>query len=514
VLGTCVALPSGPMPELSRPPLAEPSFHGFPRSSGTSQRPAGIMANPPFAPVPDLTHVGLQLLPDKSQYLVNFTTFERVVLPACPIEDTEWELEVEEDGCVLSDGTRRLCCKDLFALSLVSKGEGQAYFVQIGDASPKRLQDVLAERKLCEFSVQFGEPPIVQNLRCLRSRLSSHGCFIWWSLPSVVSALKLRTDQGKTTKWIYHLWHAWSRFLGDLKLKGPHLRRSNTGRDEDLKNLEDFPSVSSCGLIALLGRWCGTPRSAGGLANEEDRKVCKGVLNSLLQRLADTACTLVLFNDKEASWTPPASPEGDNDVNLQVVNGRINLETFERLDRELFRHIFPQGYTEVFDKQAYPVLDFMLQLAQGGKKLQWLYAQVVWSIACHFDEVVAKLHDPWAQLGGGRRAQHPPRRAMAVGELRVAAHKWMGCWRERRRALLAYQMGLKAALSDQQFLSIAVDCSRVGDRSTMLGALTLPDNTAGWAPPQATLKTQKTPLHLARFDSEKLPQIWSAEIIY
>lgn len=323
---------------------------------------------------PHRDHVALQTVLGKGSFLLHALTFERVKLPG--EEDADWRLGLDAQGyAFVADGARRLQAADLFQMKLfVCEGSEVERIVALPDGSRIPLAKAIQEGRVCEFKLTFGQPAADHDLVCMRLRRGSHGCQVWWSLPSVLSALKLKAGGGKVSKFLYHTWGAWGRFLAAMGLGANHLRSASSAPQNGAEGVADFPAVSSMALVGLLIRWVGAQRAEGGLSSDEDRQVCVAFLAALLRDAIEPEYTLELFHDKTAAWVPPGFPEGDDEFYLTVKNGVVSMLELRADKPHLVEALFPTGTVDTMGGDdgsgcSISLLALLAAVAKGGEEV-------------------------------------------------------------------------------------------------------------------------------------------------
>lgn len=439
--------------------------------------------------VPDAAFVAIQCVGDDRWFLANFATQERVQLPPPP-PPYDWMVVLDSHGFAGAlSGTELRRAADMFELKLCEGAGRDIKYVCKGDDHPRPLQELFSERILCTvgLALKLGE---YRTLQVLRFRLVNHGCVLWWSLPALHAAAGLQSDKVQS-KWVYHNLDSWSKWLSKLQIVGQvHLRRVCTKdsvssgvselMDGRAARLHEFPAVSTVALLALLVRLSADARHAGGLRRQEDRDNIGALLSGLIDRMPP--CDFQLAEDDAVVWEPPCYPEGDPQKEFTVVvrSKCVDMAALRVACVQMHTYLVGAGIEPDGDAPLVDVLK--ATFSYGGRGVVY-FKQLVWNVGMVLDEIIRLECDPWGA------EDDPMSRCESAGvppsyRLQPSDPEW-GQWRARKQALLKYHIGTKEAFRNEVFVSMSVDISRVGGRSTLLGVLASPSGKAAWMPPQA-----------------------------
>lgn len=468
-------------------------------SAGRAQLVRMTERTPPPA-LPDGPFVLLQLAETGPARLGNVATQECVILPPPP-EGGEWHVAMDADGfAVCHAGATRRKAIDIFSRVLRLPAPGaSALRVTVGQGPVQLLSDMFCQREHCELGVVLGEYSAEQQLDVLRFRFKNHGCLVWWSLYSIYTTAALEAD-GRPGKWVYHSITGWFKFLEKCGISpAVHLRRSqmkdrpNEADESDpalsvqSRRLHEFPAASTMAMIALLVR-SSQEHHMGGMKAVSERRRMKGLLVSIFQRFRNRKVHIRIFDDGDAAWSPPCPPEGEAEFVLQAFDGGIRLADVEELCPRMFA-AFVGSDTFEHCCGSISIADALESLFRCSYRNPSSYfKQLLWQVGMALDALIASEFDPWgegvvddspddAYMGGATDVPHSCL-------LHPSDDSWRQ-WRSRNFQLLKYLKGLQHNFADEPMVSMSVDISRVGGRSTMISAIAKPDGVAGWAPPQA-----------------------------
>jgi len=124
------------------------------------------------------------------------------------------------------------------------------------------------------------------------------------------------------------------------------------------------------------------------------------------------------------------------------------------------------------------VSSLLVACCEGGRPMRGAYFQLAWALASHLELALKSKAN-----GMTNHAKLRPGKKSRVSPLAHAQAKHFAESRDRR--LHQYHHACHAAFSQQQFLGLTLDFSRVGHHKTGLACLSSLDNVLAWCPPQA-----------------------------
>ena len=346
--------------------------------------------------------------------------------------------------------------------------EGNQEVTWLSDLQQKRVQNLEAS---------LGTPPtLVSDLTVSVWSLPQKGARVWWSMPALYYALDPKAHDGHAGQWCGHGWAAWTSLAQKLQLDPVHARLQqthNNGIDNlgleqsESDRLLQEKSLSSIALLGQVGRFCSDNRRFC-MRSEIGKACCRHFLVAFLAKpvlgLLEIPWTLFLKPD---AWAPPSLPTGRLPIKLSIKFGEVDLEPVMasgRVAEAVFKALGFEGRRHL----KAPVPDMLVKLSTVGPAF-WLFRHLVIRLGCICDEVHA---NDFLSSGIARKLQDGSRNSVEQGFTRY----WVA--------------GVKHFV-DPHFLSIAIDGSRVSQKSTMAGIMCLPSNMSMVIPPQASGPNQQ-----------------------
>lgn len=303
---------------------------------------------------------------------------------------------------------------------------------------------------------------------------------IFWNLYDILSGLDIEVGSRGKSKYVYTMWASWESFFQRTGMPGV-LRRSapvSKGlKDSEVEGSHScaFPTLGTCGVIALLARWSfADSKKRGGLTHEEDKAKCRQFLESFLRVLPERGWAMFLFRSGYCN-NFPLLPDGSGPFKVQVGKcGFVTMAPFHDMadQRQDFRVIsaMPGEVAHLMD-----ILQTMVLLGDPGGSG---FAQLCHSIGNMLDKSVAGRVD---------KGIHEEEVQVMVNDCMVLSATGTD-WSSKAavdRSLLAYLSDSFRMLRGQQHISFALDKSRVCGVAVANGCVVLPTNEAFWCVPQA-----------------------------
>ncbi|CAK0789936.1 unnamed protein product, partial [Prorocentrum cordatum] len=330
-----------------------------------------------------------------------------------------------------------------------------------------------------------------EDLTVSKFALPRHGCYLYWSVPCLYDAFGFkRGDESKAAektkhKYINKRWNSWASSVSALGISG-FLNGKVSGESEDDDKLAidssrvlRFKSVSSVCLIAWMGRMGRANVQSGGLQDSDEREAVKQFLTTLVSH--------VLFRPGGYKFVFFASDAHLDDFG--VLHGQKPFSLVVK----------PDG-----------AVDFggLAKLAKTNRKASNLLNAIQYDVLCNslvvnFNDMMVRLFAYPAKHVAVKSffMQMAVRVGQAVDEhlLDLAAKSSQGVVAKAGLVMelveenvdpdhqnYLYTMAAKDVMKSRgcQFLSGAVDKSRVQTFGLETGVFALPDNRAFWAPVQ------------------------------
>lgn len=158
-------------------------------------------------------------------------------------------------------------------------------------------------------------------------------------------------------------------------------------------------SVSSCGLLALLCRWCAISKSGGGLNDNDDRAACDKVLESIMFKfqetnLKDFLVTVQLVEKWSSRWPRPLDPEIPS-FKVHIVDGVCDFKELFELGTRRAPLTIARKWCRLMECLVDAVgpavgLQRFLLFVVRQPGLQPMFAQIVVGITCRLDFAMAR----------------------------------------------------------------------------------------------------------------------------
>ena len=328
--------------------------HSSPPSSSMPNR-SSAAAELPLQLLPHQGRVLIDCSPQSGPtFLIHTVTLERYLLP-----DGRWEAVYDSDGfaalgnlddddaapIVLEDSLRRqLYLEDGCVLRVIER-------VPDGRVQSWSLTNKM--QHYTELGVVSHHGPLFLSNRWTVYLLSwpRMGFHFFWCTNDIYKALQLKTYQGIPSKWAFTASESWARAILELGCQGVHVLPSIHARtpvhdpSHDHAPVAFLPNItmSSLGLVVMLGRWAFLSSRRGGLNGMGSKAAARDLLEGLVrgQSLTKLRWTFKLvFSDSWAHVWPRTQPSGD--VTLPIAaDSSIDLSIWIRMAENLGSNSIP-----------------------------------------------------------------------------------------------------------------------------------------------------------------------------
>jgi len=322
------------------------------------------------------------------------------------------------------------------------------------------------------------------------------GSKVWWSLSTLHSSLGLR---GVPSAWYHRSWVRWSRWLSQLCLDEPHLRRavatSQSSQPAEFVRAElDKPvfkhrllpaySASTVALLALLTKWS-LPHSFGGRSRDDAYYTSFERFGTSLMELVcagktiDLVCVLGLVT----LCYPGLRPQGLQRVTLVIENGFVDMTPVVDSGVEVAQSL--AAWCNI--SRPVFIMDLLRALLKVGRSGANLFKQILMQVGDVLESFCLSC-----VVEGSNSAACPVSLSAEISarsqqrlKRKLVDRLAQKLEQDVELTLLKYFHSGHQAFSGAQALSIACDLSRVSKRETACSVLCLPNNTAMIGPPQA-----------------------------
>jgi hypothetical protein len=402
---------------------------------------------------------------------------ERKELPASKFI---WCLHFDTAGLAyFVSGEQRLWSSQLFNKSVLNI-EGELFVVK-GPEDVVELQQHRASHG--EESIQIDVPLGTARLRCFRMRTSWGGAYFFWCIKTLFGLVHLDTKM-KPDQWKRAWWEWWGKDIAkhgfDAKLHCRLPMETAIASSASAKVVEPIEGInhrvlpvaswSTYGLLLLLCR-LGAP-SASKLARSKRGPAAQDhkwrlLLAMILAYSIVAPLTFTLFLGGSSVCKPGLTCVGSCPVDVVCQGGSIDVTPLRASTRgsALLRQL------EVDGAGSAPLANFMVDLYCQGKPAQDVFKQMICNVGLAIETYVSgALLD---------------RSVAAANVLRPRAGITAVCsFGQSQRDRFKYYMCSRRSFRTWQYLSIAVDATRLMKRSIFLGWASLPSGLGCWLCPQ------------------------------
>eukprot|EP00971_Amphidinium_carterae_P093223 1844765-Amphidinium_carterae.3 len=389
----------------------------------------------------------------QGQWVVCAQTHEVLLLP---VAVEPWTLHYASDGLAfvrsgettvwVSSLQRHLVLQDGARQQVLSHakagGEGQRLFQGL-------LSDALSH-KLGPACVSIDRANAMsRTFHVQRLLLPEQGASCYIDLKHFYTANKIETSKFPGT-WIRLREAGWKKWFQELGLPEGHVRPGG-GTANDEGQLFECASVSVVGLLGLLSRWSAKGKAAMQIAH--DHTACDQVLEALLSLLAKSHDIPLMLSMEVTRWQADGFLESRQCANkILMVGGVVRVEELPIP----VKNLFSLHGSQVVEKVEVKTL---MQALAVEKDLKWFYFQLLVQLGTLVDLQLWLL-------------------CLEAAPPEVDSRSLM------RKQIQKYTRAARAKLSGKQFLSLAVDASRVAQKKTLLGFMGCETGVAAMAPPQ------------------------------
>ena len=203
----------------------------------------------------------------------------------------------------------------------------------------------------------------------------------------------------------------------------------------------------------------------------------------------DKRSTVILALDPTAIAVPGYLLRGNSFIRLPLQGTKLDISPLLVADDRLATPVRSLGLQAMME-----LADLLWRLDAEGRKMQWLYQQLVHALAHQMELTLLEEVSILQASDSSASAPLPPESLLLQrGDLsrRPASRKQQQLLRMNRlnmttgtRQLLKYMLALREHFQSEQVLHVSFDASRVGGKNRLLGFMTRPDGIGGWCPPQ------------------------------
>lgn len=407
--------------------------------------------------------------------LWHVVTGEIIDLPALP-GPRFWSLHFNEDGFgYLNDGKRTQWIASMLRTSMHVAPNGSVFLNGVGGS--RWLRDIANMHT--EHRLNMDLEKTTEEVLVYRFTHACRGAHLWWSLPHWHRLMRVSTN-ASPKGWVQKGWPAWQTLANSLWLGPPHLRRQVEDGRTVGKAPQDYylgcetrvlptACASTFVILALMCNWIADPnRHLSGL---HSREIGKDVLDWLLSFLPENF--QLRFVVSESALVGVGLPIGDPaapSMMVPVRGGKVILSELV-VDRSIADHCSVKILAYIMNEEAEVELSlFMLFLVTWGTRSKVIVAQCIWQLGQAL--ALAFLANDAATLNAGptRKRKHLDRDSD---------------WRRDLQIVSSYWVETRTVMEGKSDLSMAVDCSVVGDRNTMVGVVSGPGGgVVAWSFPQ------------------------------
>lgn len=439
--------------------------------------------------LPHIGHVRIEWRPDRGELLLVDTRVDarRIIGrhpgPELHFDDSGMAYIVDVANCDNSQWA-----SDLFVVDVCRLEDSGGVVVVPNDGDLCLWRDYMAEHKALSIGLKARGAESCE-LRCFLFARRHSGARLWWSCTGLRSHLSVR---GPPNKWYGRHWPAWESHLEKtMGARQPHCRKakptSHATCQENVvctqsfvhERILDEPSLSTWALVGLGVKWAiGGSGSSQELHTESWSHLVCGLLDTWVSS-PERRTFACFFGRHDFQVGSPGT--GEHLCTFTVVGDVVSWDSSLPLDGKLwaaFSSIFA-----MYDGQA-TLMKFTTVLRKAGAALQLLWRQWANHLCMCIEERIVehtqRRHGGTGAVRGGGRSQ--------LAKLGKFSKMVRLAGAADSRLVLKYFWACRQHFHNQQFVSFALDFSRVSRRSVCVGAISTPDNTIAWSPPQALIQ--------------------------
>lgn len=409
-----------------------------------------------------------------AQRLIHDGTQEHVAMPADAQGRCELNFLASGDAFIYDEASTEWHVDDLLRCDLYEDNNGNTALLD-NTSGEDVLQwlSVAPKEHLANVSLFVGPTAAKLSIPMAIFERPVDGAQCFWSVPGLHALGGFSTKP--VSMWLNKGIVAWENLSAQMGVPKQTLRSkcySGQGRAIDRTRSLPWASFGTSVLVVILLKFsCSSPQ-VGGFKAQSDKSASEAVLRSFLAIVSAETFGIDIFVATVRSFGRwPRQPDGSGPLRVPCHRGCVDVRGL-RLALERLGRPVPFGGDEV------PLVDFVLAIGHSEKTIPSAYLQLGLQIGGVLDLVVARaLDDGPEQVAEGRNFEVQLMNLVEFGHGRTADE----------RALLQYWHIGRAASSDAQELSLAVDKSRVFGLGVFSGVVCKPDNTCCWLVPQVGL---------------------------
>eukprot|EP00971_Amphidinium_carterae_P150647 2986542-Amphidinium_carterae.1 len=426
-----------------------------------------------------------------------------------------------EGHAYLATTTGSTWCCDYFKDQVVLQPTGEVLVVNPDSAESRTLVQYRQAHCPCSYGVQFIGVGSAQEVDIFLLSHEHSGCNVLYDLPSLYKLVLGASATMTPARWYFSWWPHWEKMLALHRVPNVHLRKAAVVGEKAAQALDDdvrflkVPTVSTHVLLLLLSRW-GSESKSSKKKSDTARQSWKVCLMSLLKRWFPQGSQTVLHisSDTAAIAAPGYPVQGNNFIEVQIEGDELLWEPFIAADTQA------SSLVRVLENVAprMKLCDLLWSLDAAGRKMQWLYDQVVLVLASTMERNLIRERERSSEMASGAptcvaleeilQSVQCGRRQRKYDKQRLRLQTKAAAMDGTARSAIQYVMAMRKTFANAQVLHFAWDASRVGGKGRLLGALTRCTGVAAWLPPQVPLCNAFSPLSLCPIHKEFLA--WGA----
>ena len=409
----------------------------------------------------------------------------------------EWALHDSLHGAFAfcSSTNTSIWCED--KLTDVIEEQAGDYFVYdalLDKVVPLQDYKSVHEPRCVEVLGMGSSKPHDMLVYMLQHRVDGASCF--WSLQRLYRST-IPANSVTASGWYQNWWRHWHKDAALLTIPRSHLRKSVAlQHQKPAQDLEDAAfrifqeaSVSSAALIAILTR-CSRPGKGdnGNAKDEVTRLHWNSFFRGLMLKAMPHDFVITLFHEPHGClWAAPL--HGSGLVEIHVGNGRA--------DSRPLNYVPGKEFSSAWRKRPWvshmvDVVELLQFLSLKGKATRVVFLQCVHRCAQLVDCLAEMLPTEAKDTAGlvsvadmmvdEKQARRDRRARLGKLAWEVSRH----VPEDIRLRMLQYFVAMRGHFhAHHQYMSIALDASRISLRNTLVGFVATPDNIGCWLPPQA-----------------------------
>lgn len=402
-------------------------------------------------------------------------------LPAPEGPDDFWGAFLDQRGfAYIENEDGPLWFSDVSEASLALDSDG-ARFVKFRCGQGLPIKEFVSTHT--EFTLSVPAPdisPTSLELVCAVFRQPAHGALVWFNIQSIWDALGLTLHPGSCASWVQKRKRAWGNLFTSLHLGPLALRLSipwavDAAGDADPARCLTWNGLSTHGALAAFTTCAWRDgKGNGGIVDRLQRYRIDNFVQALL-RLCGDRWTIQLVVCETPNWVLGEGPCGTLPIALQVAGGMVDIQVLRDDIHEVFISDGVRDLCEGISSMSWQEL-FKRACVEQTMIGCWLYEQLLWNAGDRLDATLALWSSGQAGIEGDD----------TVADIALSARSiWGADGRHVAQELGRYVEGARKLMALSQFVSLAPDASKVGDRGLLVSPLVESrTGVAIWTAPQ------------------------------